>query len=60
MLIAAVAAYAFGDPERNKQGERNKTLILAVCALGHVENTKESCRKCREIYLGIRLENCRC
>ena len=35
---------------RNKQGERNKTLILAACALGHVENTDERCRKCREIY----------
>ena len=49
MLIVAVAAYAFGDPERNKQGERNKALILAACALGHVENTEERCRKRSEI-----------
>ena len=46
--------------KRNKQGEKNKTLILAACALGHVENTKERCRKRREIYLGTQLENCRC
>ena len=46
--------------ERNKQGQRNKTLMLAACALGYVENTKERCRKHREIYLGTQLENCRC
>ena len=33
--------------ERNMQGERNKTLILTACALGHVENTEERCRKRR-------------
>ena len=60
MLIVAVTAYAFGDPVRNKQGERNKTLILAACALGHVGNTEERCRKRSEIYLGTRLENCQC
>ena len=46
--------------KRNKQGARNKTLILAACALGHVENTEERCRKRWEIYLGTRLENCWC
>ena len=40
MLIVVVAAYAFGDPERNKQGERNKTLILAACALGTWDTSK--------------------
>ena len=57
MLIVAVAAYAFGAPKRNKQGERNRTLILAACALGHVENTEERCRKRSKIYFGTRLEN---
>ena len=45
---------------RNKQVERKKTLILAACALGYVENTEERCRKHREIYLGTQLVNCRC
>ena len=36
--------------ERNTQGERSKTLILAACALGHVENTEERCRKRRDLF----------
>ena len=52
--------YVWEQGKRNKQVEREKTLILAACALGYVENTEESCRKHREIYLGTQLVNCRC
>ena len=52
--------YVWEQGKRNKQVERKKTLILAACVLGYVENTEERCRKHREIYLGTQLVNCRC
>ena len=52
--------YLWEQGKRNKQGERNKTLILAACALGYVEKPKKRCRKHREIYLGTQLDTCWC
>ena len=61
MLRMAVAAYTFESKARGtSKWKGKKTLILAACALGYVENTEERCRKHREIYLGTQLVNCRC
>ena len=46
--------------EEKARGEEQDILTVAACALGHIENTEEKCRKRSEIYLGTRLENCRC